>query len=285
MKKNLKLLLLSMFVFVPVVVFANEEYVNYYGIEINEEEYSNLLGLGFTEEEIHHMEQGEFDANKNIDSSLEAVANKYYVETIQYDSTGRVVHDTTTEVTEQEYNDGGVMLLDASAYIETAYKKLSTTISQAGSLYRYKVTLTWKKMPKVRSYDIIGIGIEPSLVTIVNGLVFNQTHCISNSCTNSNTYNSNSFTLTGAGVSFKLPTSTSITGLRSYLYFDVIKQDNVETLTAMFADGDYAHATRSVTSGEGSRFYVNQVGISLFDSIVDYYDTIPAAEAEWTGSW
>lgn len=284
MKKNLKLLLLSMFVFAPVVVFANEEYVNYYGIEINEEEYSNLLGLGFTEEEIHHMEQGEFDANKNIDSSLEAVADKYYVERIQYDSTGRVIHNITTEVTEQEYNDDSIALFEFSATIETVYKKMKTTIAQAGTKYRYKVTLTWKQFPSVRSYDIIAIGIEPTLVYIDSNLVFNQTHCISNSCTNSNSINNDNYSIAGAGVSFKLPTSTSITGLRSYFYFDVSKAYD-GTLPAMYADGDYSHATSSITSALATRYYVNQTGVMLHDTIEGYYDSIASAEAEWIGSW
>ena len=79
MKKKFKLLLLLIFMLGPVVVFASENYVNYYGIEMNEEEYANLLGLGFTEDEIYHMESEEFNANKDIESSLEAVSTKYYV--------------------------------------------------------------------------------------------------------------------------------------------------------------------------------------------------------------
>lgn len=284
MKKNLKLLLLSVFIFIPVVVCASEEYVNYYGIEMSEEEYTNLLGLGFTEDEIYHMELEEFNANKDIESSLEAVSTKYYVDTIQYDSTGRVVHNNSSEVTEQEYNDGGIMLLDALAYIETTYKRMETTIAQAGTKYRYKVTLTWKQMPKVRSYDIIGIGIEPSLVYIYSSLVFNQTYCISNSCTNSNTINSSSYSLAGGGVSFKLPTSTSITGLRSYFYFDVDKEYD-GTITRMYADGDYSHATSTIGGGSAQLFYINQAGIMLDDDIESYYDAIPTAEAEWIGSW
>lgn len=284
MNKKLKLFLLA-FVFVPSFVYANDSYVNYYGIEMNETEYSNLLGLGFTEEEIYHMEEDEFNANKNIESSLEATTTKYYVETIRYDSTGRVVHSNTSEVTEEEYNDDMILNMRSTATTETTYKRMVTTIAQAGTKYRYKVTLTWKQLPKVRSYDIIGIGVIPSLVSISSDIVFNQTYCISNSCTNTNVYFTDSYSFSGAGVSFKLASNSGITGLRSYLYFDVSKQNVNQTLTEQYADGDYSHATSTIDPYLTTDFYVNQIGIVLDSSISGYYDAISSAEAEWSGTW
>ena len=283
MKKKFKLLLLLIFMLGPIVVCASENYVNYYGIEMNDEEYANLLGLGFTEDEIYHMESEEFNANKDIESSLEAISTKYYVSTSRYDSLGRVVFSNTTEVSEAEYNDSSIMVR-STAQVETAYKRMVTTISQAGDKYRYKVTLTWKQMPKVRSYDIIAIGLEPALVYRSSAVAFNQTYCISNNCTNTSSYSVASLDLAGAGVSFKLPTSTSITGLRSYFYYDVSKEYN-GTLTVMYADGDYAHATSTVTTSQATGYYVNQVGIMLDSGIASYYDSISSAEAEWNGSW
>ena len=284
MNKKLKLLLLT-FVFVPGIVYANDSYVNYYGIEMNETEYSNLLGLGFTEEEIYHMDQNEFNANKNIESALEASTTKYYVETVRYDSTGRVVHSNTSEVTEEEYNDDMILNMRSTATTETTYKKMVTTIAQAGTKYRYKVTLTWKQLPKVRSYDIIGIGIEPALVAVSSSVVFNQTYCISNSCTNTNSYNYASYDVAGAGVSFKLASNSGITGLRSYFYFDVSKENPNQTLTLQYADGDYSHATSTVTANQAVGYYINQTGIVLNSSISSYYDAISSAEAEWSGTW
>lgn len=284
MNKKLKLLLLT-FVFVPSFVYASENYINYYGIEMNETEYSNLLGLGFTDEEIYHMEEDEFNANKNIESALEASTTKYYVETVRYDSTGRVVHSNTNEVTEEEYNDDMILNMRSTATTQTTYKKMVTTIAQAGTKYRYKVTLTWRQLPKVRSYDIIGIGVEPALVAISSDVVFNQTYCISNSCTNTNSFYSDSYTFTGAGVSFKLASNSGITGLRSYLYFDVSKANPSQTLNYQYADGDYSHATSAVTANQSMGYYVNQTGIVLDADISGYYDAITSAEAAWSGTW
>lgn len=283
MKKNFKLLLFIL-IMIPVVAFANDEYVNYYGLVINEEEYNNLLGLGFSEDEIYYMSEEEFYANKDIESSLEAVETKYYVSTVRYDSLGRAVHSTNLEVTEDEYKDNSVALF-STTIVETTYKELKTTIAQAGTKYRYKVTLTWKRMPAVRSYDIIGIGIEEVLVYINSDLTFNLNYCISNTCYNTNEYHMDTYGTSGAGVNFQMPTSSSVTGIRTYFYFDVSKQNPDTVLTVQYADGDYSHAIRTVTAGQANGYYVNQSGIDLFDEVEDYYDTINAAEAAWGGSW
>ena len=161
---------------------------------------------------------------------------------------------------------------------------MTTTISATGSNYRYKVSLVWKIMPATRSYDIIGIGIINSLVRVGSSLTFNQNYCISNSCTNTSTINSSNTSETGAGVSFKLPTSSNITSLSSYLYFTVVK-DTTSTITAMCAYGDYSHATSSITAGNAQGFYVTAGGIDLDDEIMSYYDSIDKATATWTGSW
>ena len=162
---------------------------------------------------------------------------------------------------------------------------MTTTISATGSNYRYKVSLVWKIMPATRSYDIIGIGIENVKVYISGGsMVFNQNYCVSSSCTNSSTYNSRSVTETGGGYSFKLPTSTSITTLSSYMYFTVLKEDN-STLTSMSAYGDYSHATKNISAGSSQGFYIGSAGVVLDAEIISYYDTISKATATWSGSW
>jgi len=281
MKKYLFVLLL---LFVPCVAFASDDYfLNYYGVEITNDEYSNLLELGFTEDEIYYLSEEEFNNNKDIIGSLESTTVRYFANIVRYDVTGRIISNADMEITEEDYNAESVMPL-SDGYVETTYKQMRTTIAKASSKYRYKVTLTWKQMPSTRSYDIIGIGIQSALVYINSSLVFNQTYCVSSNCTNSSSYNSSNTSSTGAGVSFKLPTSTSITSLRSYFYFDVSK-DTSNTITAMYAFGDYSHATKTISSSNAQGFYVDQSGIVLSSSISSYYDTISTADAFWTGSW
>lgn len=282
MKKKL-FILLSLCMFLPVVVLASEDYVNYFGVRMSSVEYANLLELGFTDDEINYMSESEFNNNKNIVGNLEAATTRYFVNIVRYDSTGRMISNSDMEITEEDYNEEPIMPL-GDGHTVTTYKEMRTTIAAASSKYRYKVTLTWKKMPAVRSYDIIGIGIEPALVYIDSSLIFNQTYCVSSSCTNSSTINNNSYSLTGAGASFKLPTSTSITSLSSYFYFDVSKEKS-GTLTTMYAYGDYSHATSTISGGSAQGFYVNQSGIVLSSSISSHYDGINSADAVWHGSW
>lgn len=282
MKKRV-FILLSLFIILPVVVYGSANYVNYYGVEISSEEYSNLIELGFTEDEIYYMKVDEFNNNRNNNGKLEATTTRYFVNIIRYDATGKIVNNSEMEITEDDYNAEEIITY-GSTTIETTYKRITTTIVSTSSGYRYKVSLIWKTMPAVRSYDIIGIGIDDALVYVSpNSLVFNQTYCISNSCTNTSTINSSNTSETGAGVSFKLPSSTSITSLSSYFYFDVLK-DTSSTITTMHAYGDYAHATSTIGGGAAQGFYVNAGGIIL-SSISDYYDSISTATATWTGSW
>ena len=283
MKRKIFIILL-LIVILPVVAYAEESYVNYYGIEFTGDEYSTMLELGFLENEIYYMSQEEFDNNRNIDANLEATTTRYFVNIIRYDSTGRMISDSEMEVDEEEYNSE-IIAMYGSGLTETTYKKMTTTISATGSNYRYKVSLLWKRMPATRSYDIIGIGIDYGLVYISGGsMVFNQNYCVSNSCTNTSTYNSSNVSGTGGGVSFKLPTSTSITTLSSYLYFNVSK-NTTSTITELNAFGDYSHATTSVSSGSAYGFYVDSGGIDLDDGIFGYYDSIDKATATWNGTW
>lgn len=281
MKK--KIILLFILFLMPGVVLASEEYQNYFGITMTEEEYSNLYELGFTEEEIYYMSESEFNYNKDLNGNLEATSTRYFANIIRYDATGRIISNSDMEITEEDYNAEVVMPL-SDGYTETTYKKMRTTIAANGSYYRYKVTLTWKIMPAVRSYDIIGIGCMSSAVYIVgNTQRFSQTYCIENSCTNTASYNTRSTGANGSGVNFKVPSSTSITSMQSFFYYDVYK--NTNTVTYMLAYGDYAHATQTISEGASQGFWVNQVGIRLDDEISSYYDSIDSADAEWEGSW
>lgn len=281
MKK--KIILLFILVLMPGVVLASEEYQNYFGITMTEEEYSNLYELGFTEDEIYYMSESEFNYNKDLNGNLEATSTRYFANIIRYDATGRIISNSDMEITEEDYNAEVVMPL-SDGYTETTYKKMRTTIAANGTKYRYKVTLTWKIMPAVRSYDIIGIGCMSSAVYVSgDSQRFSQTYCIGNSCTNTATYSSRATSSNGSGVNFKVPSSTSITSMQSFFYYDVEKNSN--TVTFMLAYGDYSHATQTITENSSKLFYVNQSGIVLNDSIESYYDSIDSADAEWYGSW
>ncbi len=190
---------------------------------------------------------------------------------------------TTTEITEEEYNNSNVLLrTNSSTTIETTYKKMTATITANGNYYRYKNRLVWKNIPKVRSYDIIGIGFQTS-VKVKGDTHFSQTYCVvSNGCTTTTTNYPKIFT-NGAGTSFKIPTG-DLYQLDQTFYFDVEKNTQY-TIINQTINGDYAHATSSISLANSKKYVMDLDKLELENSIVDKYDTISSAEATWSGTW
>lgn len=203
----------------------------------------------------------------------------------------------TTEITEEEYESvdsevdinevesnispGSTPNYYTSTTIETNYKKLKAEIYTGTNMFKYKVTLDWKKMPSTRSYDIIAIGYYATVrkATEVN---LTQTYCLSSSeCYETNGYYADSWT-NGAAAVFKLPSGT-LTSLKQEMQFYVEKVN--ATVYEQLAVGDYAHATSSISYAKAKLFTVDCAGINLDSSITSYYDSIAESYAEWEGTW
>ena len=216
---------------------------------------------------------------------------KYYkVVTIMNDSeimsiVSPEVTSFTTEITKEEYNSVDLhelYQLNASVTVQTEYKKLTTTMSKDSTRYQYKVDLTWKNIPKVRSYDIIAIG-HYSTVEPISGPIINQSYCESNGECYEGTVSSVVSGINGTAVIFSLPSST-LTSLSQSMYFNV-KKSGSGTVKNQTAAGDYAHATKTITRDNAKKLRVDVVGIIHDSSVESYYDTIGAAIVDWTGSW
>ena len=189
----------------------------------------------------------------------------------------------SSEVTEEEYNSAvGGISTRGDGMVETTYKKMVTSIYQNGQYYRYDNTLTWKNMPSVRSFDIIGIGKNPN-VTFGDGPYFSQRYCTSSTnCYVSYTHTHKTGS-TGAGATCQLMTG-SLYSLKINILYDVTKNTNL-TLYGLEAYGDYSHATTTVTNSQAQHYSVNSSGINLTSEIYSYYDDISPAVATWYGTW
>lgn len=191
----------------------------------------------------------------------------------------------TTEITKEEYDSVDLQELyhlnDATA-IQTEYKILKTTMSENGSFYTYRVDLTWKNIPKVRSYDIIAIGHYSSVKPAAN-IAFNQSYCTGNG----NCYDGAGATIItgdyGSAAVFSLPSGT-LTNLTQFMKFNVQKSSSA-TVKYQTVAGDYAHAVKSITEANAKKFRVDVVGIIHNSSVESYYDSIEAAIVDWQGSW
>ena len=190
---------------------------------------------------------------------------------------------TTTEITEEEYNNSNTLIrTNSSTPIETTFKKMTATITANGNYYRYKNRLVWKNIPKVRSYDIIGIGFQTS-VKIKGNTYFSQNYCVVNSGCTTTTTNSPKIFANGAGTSFKIPTG-DLYQLDQTFYFDVEKNTQY-TIINQTINGDYAHATSSISLANSKKYTMDFDKIELDTSVVNNYDTISSAQATWSGTW
>ena len=225
-------------------------------------------------------------ANNDNIYKVVSFAEKYY-KTVYYSSNDYStmsinpgLYFKTEEISKEEY-DHNVMVNAAS--IETTYKKLTTYILKSGDYYRYKVVLSWKNFPKIRSYDIIGIGFYPSVKIKGTTLFFTQEYCKkSEGCKTSTTHNPQKFS-SGAGTSFKLPEG-DLTSLTQTFYFNVDKNTDA-TIVKQSAAGDYAHAIKTVSISQAKNYTVNSLGISVVGTNANNFDGIDSATAIWTGKW
>jgi hypothetical protein len=275
---------IALYVFVTLLTFClytnsvnAADYTNYFGIEMTNTQYNNLYNQGFSEDEIYYMNEETFNENKDLTASLESVNSKYY-KSIYTDLNGI---PQTVEITESEYNNGSNNLI--RGWVETEYKRMDAYITKRDNTYfRYKVTVNWKSMPSVRSYDIIGLAFTDDLVTIVGNVRFQFNYCVSNgTCYADGTFYNKQKKYNGGSAVYKLPTNA--VSLSSTLYFDVAK-NTTDTITMQLIHGDYAHATSNVSSSIYNNHNMTTGGLSLGTS-APYYDAIPCADTGWTGTW
>lgn len=253
------------------------DYENYFGIAMTETQYNNLLNQGFNEEEIYYMDEDTFNENKNLNAELVSVNSKFY-KSIYTDLNG---NPQIVELTEAEYENESSNQM--RGYVQTEYKRMDAYISQIDNTYfRHKVTLNWRRMPVVRSYDIIGLAFENDDITIPGIINFTYYYCIdTGDCYTDGSYYYKSKNYNGGSVAFKFPNSAISMSVK--LFYDVIKDTN-ETITSQVIHGDYAHATENVDYAIFSNHTMTRGGLALGTS-TPYYDSIPCVDTGWVGTW
>ncbi len=188
----------------------------------------------------------------------------------------------TVEVSEDEYNSIKPEDVPQSATVETEYKKMTTSILQSNSRYKYQVVLEWKNMPKKRSHDIIGIGYYSDVKVILNPILSTEYCLKSGFCASQGMYIPQIFH-NGVGASLDLPTG-DLKSLKTTFYVYIDKVDSSDVITYQTAVGDYAHATSNISEANAQRYSIDMAGIFL-DGVSDYYDSISEARTTWYGTW
>lgn len=192
---------------------------NYTGLVISDEQHEHLVKLGYTEDEIQFMKKEEFEASLAIEGEVISSKTKYYKTTLANGNFQDI------EINPLEYSQNKNAIMPHSDGIKTdSYKKITTSIIAVQGIYRYKVSIEWSKFPSVRSNDIIGIGIDNSIVSLITKTnYFQQNYCVTGSIYSSNNENYVKYGTEGVGTVFPLK-SGNLKKLSSYFYFSVEKK-------------------------------------------------------------
>lgn len=243
---------------------------------------------------VYAIEPGE-DAYDNSDGILVASTTKYY-KTVINTSFGDSdipstlatpasvnANSTTYEITEEEYNaaDGSNNNLIRGT-VETEYKKMQSFIYANDTIYRYKVTLTWKNIPSTRAYDVIGIGFPASVKSGTPVVTLNYCRSSSDCYTNSGYFGRYQGT-NGAGAVLEIPTGT-LTSMNMSMFVNIYK-NTTSTIYRQYCYGDYAHATKAISVTNAGKYIVDTTGIVHNASYVTKFDDIPTAYTIWQGEW
>jgi hypothetical protein len=151
---------------------------------------------------------------------------------------------------------------------------------------RYKLDVQWLDMPSTRSWDIIGIGIEAYKVHLISSVVFREDWITTGDYYGHSTSCCPKEETTGGSAMFELP-SGSIRLLESYVYFNVVKNPNVGTLTSVSAVGDYAHAITTISDENDAYDYftMNHGGMVISTPYANSYVDQMEPEAYFVGTW
>lgn len=235
------LLLIALFLMLTPKVNAKEYnfFVNANGVEMNETEYNNIIRI-HGESFVNQITQKMFESNK-----------EYYSNP-----------DISIEIKE---SDTGYR--PYSTIFDTNYKTLKiATISSQTSSKLVVVTLSWKTMPKVKSYDVIGVRL---VNTQFDG---NITTLVSFDGSSSNIAGSKKFN-NGYGASVKLKEDCSSIKL----------QQSFKASAGGTVYGSYQHAVRNISLSDSQNFTISSNGLGgvfkfnnndLFDKMSGVYISI-----------
>lgn len=215
---------------------------------------------------------------QNEDVLVSTTSRYFKTVTREYDLQNMNNYSQTFEITEEEFENFNIGLNET---VNTTYKKLTTNIYVSGNLYKYEVVLQWKNIPKVRSYDIIGIAYDSNVI-YNSDMDFKQSVTGTSSSYVLRDYNEVDSPY-GYTAVFQFPTE-NIVGITQIFSFKVRK--NASTVYLQTAVGDYSHATSIISLNNAIKHSIStKHGIELNNSIKNYYDSIVFSQATWNGTW
>lgn len=206
-------------------VQAEEEpyFITYGGVELTEYQYNTLVDI-LSEESVRNITEEDYNA-LHVERMIEG---KYSYTTKEY------------EIVDPTY-PGGIV---PYAYHETTSKKLTLSKACFDSVCGIAVTAYWKKVPSVKSYDVIGIRFENTTFYGPQSFYYSTT------TGGTASYDANVKTTTGAAFVKKITSDINYVALDANL--------NYAYNGIVFAS--YQHATSSVTLAQAKNFTFKGTG-------------------------
>lgn len=235
-------------------------YTNLNGVEMTENEYNHIVEL-LSDKKVTSITQDEFDEYM----TYEIIDRDVIYQKVISNEFGVVYEE---EITEEEYNASELEEMESgigenepnvSGYFETSYKRLNVTLNSTSNAYLMIGTLTWKKVPACRSYDVFAFKTTRFYYTNVTG---SQTYYVGAGYTNIS-YNSNSqgykALSNGAGLSMNLKDGSNIT---SYdMSISAVLTISDYSYSTSYVTTSYQHAQSDVTRAQSMDYYLSSGGL------------------------
>lgn len=267
--KNIYLLIMMLsLTTLTMNVNAETYFTNSNGVEMTKEEYYKIVELlsetradTITQEQFEHLLEGTIIDRGTLYQKV--VSNEDGVITEEY-------------ITEEEYNnasdepnytcDENDINNRVEGYIETSYKRFNVTLSNYGNNdYEVWGSLTWKRIPACRSYDVFAFRTNYMSYSGVYGL---QTYYKGSNYTDIN-YNSSSSgynsATNGAGFSMNLKDDTDITKFEMTLLASLAINDFNYSTAHVYTS--YQHAQSSVSQAQSLSYSFSAAGLG---DVIDF---------------
>ena len=265
-------------------------YTNMNGAELTKEQYCNLEKV-FDKDTIATLAPEVIDIYKDC-KNIGYSEKTYYIKTVSRYNDDIFLGEEDQIVDKFEYDFGDV--LKSTSYsaccgsdtYETSYKKLKIQITYTAGKRTVTVTNTWKKIPKIKSYDVIALapGVTCAQFTedinTKSGYQKYDGNLINYSPSSSNfkTCNGSGFLKKGIGLSQNIVDSTSSSLINQ------ISTTFTSSSMDFCAYGSYQHATSNVSLSQSKNYTINILGmgglIYFNSSVAGYYDDMPGVYAD-----
>lgn len=263
MKKELFKILGGLFLYVVLTlrVYATPYYVNLNNVEMSENQYKEITtrlsktkAETLTQEQFLNYLRGRRVSGKTIYEKVMYNKNKILSEEIitqeEYEME-RGIENKTCYGNTRSGDEG---------YIETSYKRFNVQLLDFGDNdYEILASLTWKKVPSCKSYDVFAFRLTHMTYTNVYGI---QTYFIGNGytdisySTNSDGYKS---ATNGAGFSMNLKDGNNIKKYEMTLNAELaINQFNYSTAHVF---STYQHAQSDLTRAQSMSYSLQAGGL------------------------